>query len=1630
MDYWTPNTTTSSQANDSKTTTPPQHEDAPVDFQAQALLHAAAALQERDGNLAQELDLLEDQVDHLLLPKTPLLSTTTTTTSAATGEDADGSTDDDTSTVDQPSPRRTSPSSNKEDANPMNWHEARQRQLDQVTRDAYSLTSPLTIPWLLRYRQALDHVTANGPHDLTACPVLCLVVCTTHEQAVASESGTGKTNNNSNTNSMTATIVETLQALQLPHYLPVPFHSGLWDPTSVSYHALVLHDQVQGPRPSPSTWEEQALKRALMQTFGSTATILRMNTIAPETAAQLAREETQDLWQGGGQCGNCLSVSDRVALRNYLTQTLVPQALWPALERRIARLNAIVSERKKGVRNVLKSFWRTGKTKEDVEQEQAAALLESSSNSNAAANAGATATSSFAKSFLGGGTSTTASTSSTHSNNNNSTVAVVPGAAWVRYRYDAIESQTRLLADTLFLLKDYEAALSTYRLIRDDYKQDKAHTHYASCQEHMALCMHLLDPYSRTREVFACLETALLSYKKAADEERAASPTLYAKATGQRSPAAPPSTRAATRLCLVLVSSATTLCAGRHLEVADLLASSSSNETALGAAVLLEQSSAHYFQNDKFRKYAFHMLMSGHMFRTAQQEHHAFRCFTSALHIYRDAQWDELHNHIRSALAAQLYSMGRMALSLQLYAQLVSGQTAPRVSIKSQQKFINHVLEICNEHPKKALAGADRMVHPISTRRERSRRIAQVIQYTKTAIRVLELPNLQLPYMDNESVMVIAEEGGGNSSMNRSTDPSSPTAAGVETAAVLGKSARGDFEVWDQLMLECIAELRAADATSNDPPMTQLLAKIDDPSIRRVLAEMDRERAHRNLTERVKKSSSYKPTPPSRALMEPLAVECTLSNPLGIPIDLVDLQIVARMTAKSDKNMICTNEDAIQITPLASRNELRKWTFHSSTLEFSVPQFCRVAQETKSSGGDGDSNNKEDISPLDDALLKRKWKSAYEVDPFFVVTKTALTLVAESSQTISASICPLVEGDLEILGIRCRLLDSVWMFHPFCVKGELLQNTRSNRVHRVRAESLLLKAKVERGMPCLTADFVQPLTSVSSVKGEPGPLLQGQVSKWNLRLTNVGTAPAKSITVKTNVPWITIWDGGDENRAAKSHDELERQATSYCVGPTGTLMRIPIDGFGLQVDGEIHPGESVDVAVDLRTYGAGRQDFYMLFRYELVEPKDATVPCRWLRKMLQVPLYPSLSLNATLVPSYAKEAEHVLSVEVTNYRSDQPEQLHLLVDQLTLASRSYKLQPLPGQIVASDGQVRLGWQERVTLHYRVLPLDEPSSTCLLSQSILSTGSTNRTLSLQASSSSLLHFLCLERAHAQFEETRLSHQRALARAAAAGGAGDGEESQHPRSISQIRRANTNQSSLSEEALETVELPPQAQQGSVVDSSSVVVAPTSIRKLAPASAKSSGAFAMLVCSWKSEDGTIEGQHHIRGLPIRPIVKKDPSNNTVGSVSNINATATAGCPIVITATHPSVVTNHFVHGPATVPLKIRLRNRFVSPDPVNFELSVEAHDRFDWTGPQCVPHSLASDEALEVPLKAIIPAAGVYNLQTVRLTILNNSNLNTDSNTRSPPEEEPSSSPQPPVSYKFPLQWNVVVEETVRA
>ena len=163
---------------------------------------------------------------------------------------------------------------------------------------------------------------------------------------------------------------------------------------------------------------------------------------------------------------------------------------------------------------------------------------------------------------------------------------------------------------------------------------------------------------------------------------------------------------------------------------------------------------------------------------------------------------------------------------------------------------------------------------------------------------------------------------------------------------------------------------------------------------------------------------------------------------------------------------------------------------------------------------------------------------------------------------------------------------------------------------------MILKAKIDGDMPCLTAELVR---NASTTIPSELILLDGQISSWSIRITNLGNAPASNVALKTNLPWVNIVNH-DSSHSGISAEEREAQATSRCIGPTGTMMRLPLDDKNLREPGAIHPGETVDIPIQLRTSGSSKQEFYMLYRYELWDPDSDSGCHRWLKKMYEVPV--------------------------------------------------------------------------------------------------------------------------------------------------------------------------------------------------------------------------------------------------------------------------------------------------------------------------------------------------------------------------------------------------------------------------
>lgn len=125
----------------------------------------------------------------------------------------------------------------------------------------------------------------------------------------------------------------------------------------------------------------------------------------------------------------------------------------------------------------------------------------------------------------------------------------------------------------------------------------------------------------------------------------------------------------------------------------------------------------------------------------------------------------------------------------------------------------------------------------------------------------------------------------------------------------------------------------------------------------------------------------------------------------------------------------------------------------------------------------------------------------------------------------------------------------------------------------------------------------------------------------------------------------------------------------------------------------------------------------------------------------------------------------------------------------------------------------------------------------------------------------------------------------------------QEQNHPRSISQIRRANTATGNLADESLHSLKEDDTNTDASKDLQLLLSSHPTSLGSLCPLGDDHSS--ISLICGWSAYvgesqgDKIIEGQHHLSQLNVRPKEKKK------------------GCPLTITSKHKSNITHDFSCG-----------------------------------------------------------------------------------------------------------------------
>lgn len=292
-------------------------------------------------------------------------------------------------------------------------------------------------------------------------------------------------------------------------------------------------------------------------------------TFFPQSNNSLASFDPSTLprnpMDGKAVYGAFLSMEDFMAIRNFCIM-LYQNEIVPCLERRIVTLMKIVADARKGVKNVLKSFWR--KPREDAN-------------------------------------------------------LIVKGI--VRYRYDKIESQILQLADACFIVRDYENALSLYKLVREDFKADKSNLHLAHVCLMSAMCLLLTDAVGNRKEVLANIDAIMQIIRAQMESVHLCAYFAIVAAEMLLHPAINMPSEAA------------------HLSI---LAASKAVKSNVLSGLLTEKSAIFFLTAGYTRKYALHEVIAGYKFHSCTDNEkissHAITCFAAAMLIYEKEQWGDI----------------------------------------------------------------------------------------------------------------------------------------------------------------------------------------------------------------------------------------------------------------------------------------------------------------------------------------------------------------------------------------------------------------------------------------------------------------------------------------------------------------------------------------------------------------------------------------------------------------------------------------------------------------------------------------------------------------------------------------------------------------------------------------------------------------------------------------------------------------------------------------------------------------------------------------------------------------------------------------------------------------------------
>ncbi|XP_055378418.1 trafficking protein particle complex subunit 8 [Condylostylus longicornis] len=243
----------------------------------------------------------------------------------------------------------------------------------------------------------------------------------------------------------------------------------------------------------------------------------------------------------------------------------------------------------------------------------------------------------------------------------------------VIYTNESCELQTRKLGDLYFMFGHYNLAFQAYHQAKRDFNADSAWQYFAGALEMAALSAFMLG--TANRKTYDYMESAIECYLTSCRLQQFA-----------------------TRATLLSVECLKN--AKLYGEAAKQLIRMTSEESDLRSALLLEQASYCFLasQPPMYRKYAFHIVLSGNRFSRCGQRKHAFRCYKQAYQIFQDRGWSLAEDHIQYTIGKQAVTLKKLDVASKSLAHLLRPLSLQNVAqqaaflreyIATQKELIN-----------------------------------------------------------------------------------------------------------------------------------------------------------------------------------------------------------------------------------------------------------------------------------------------------------------------------------------------------------------------------------------------------------------------------------------------------------------------------------------------------------------------------------------------------------------------------------------------------------------------------------------------------------------------------------------------------------------------------------------------------------------------------------------------------------------------------------------------------------------------------------------------------------------------------------------------------------------------------